>query len=65
MGNTGAVTSLRDRYAMRDLLLENRQSKFVDVTAAAGPTIGVAAAVTSSVTARSRRVRSVLRSSRS
>lgn len=39
MGNAGAATSFRDRYAMRDLLLENRQNQFVDVTSAAGPAL--------------------------
>jgi len=37
MGNAGAATSFRNRYAMRDLLLENRGNEFVDVTDAAGP----------------------------
>jgi len=39
MGNAGAATSFRDGYAMRDLLLENRQNRYVDVTTAAGPAL--------------------------
>ena len=34
---SGAAGSFRDRYAMCDLLLENRNGKFVDVSSFAGP----------------------------
>ncbi len=39
MGRTtaGAGTSFWDRYAMRDILLENRQGRYVNVSGSAGP----------------------------